>query len=65
MGDAPREITINMLLLMRFCHIWHKTALVTYRGPHGIIFGPHPQSFRKEMNNIFITFLCTFSKSIC
>ena len=41
---------------MGFYHIWHKNSIGHYyvpHRPHGIIFGPmHPQSFRKEMNNI-------------
>ena len=36
-----------------------KIALVTYWGLHGIIFAP-PQSFRKEMDNIYVHFRKVF-----
>ena len=53
-GDAPREMKKKTT-----CSSWcvfiifgTKITLVTYWGPHGNIFGPTPQGFRKEMNNI-------------
>ena len=48
--------------LMRFIIFCIKIALVTYWGPHGIIFAPPPKKkfFRKEMNNIYVHFRKVF-----
>ena len=37
---------------MRFYHIWHKNSIRHLLRTSQDHFRPHPQSFRKEMNNI-------------
>ena len=37
---------------MRFYHIWHKNSIRHLLRTSRDHFGPHPQSFRKEIDNI-------------
>ena len=55
---APRTCCYYILNKNSMGHLL-RTSLDYFRPP------PPPQSSSKEMDNIFILFLCTFSKSIC